>query len=345
MMRRNELLGLCTVAIRSVWALKTQGQPAWQLSAETIDPGLLGVTPIEWVHLPKSGTSFINSLIHIQGVCPGLPKDLRVSQERYGVTCNVLDHFFKFDNFTTNCNAKAIDLLEGRLRHGDIETYPPGGFEAAKGRFMTIMRQPEQRHISDFMAQSNQHDCHREVAPSPVTKKDILLHEGLVTKLLTRKMHEPMLPIQGMAVYFDSAPPTRTEVETAKSRLRTGFSFIGITEQWNMSICLFNKMFKQPCRLMQFASAHGGALNTYDTGFLDGWHDPYDTELYEVALEEFHANLKKYNVTEASCNLCMRDAEELPYGVAINSYETEGVAIDSYDASKERKRRRRKSHA
>jgi hypothetical protein len=314
-----------------VWALKVQEQPAWQLSEQTIDPSLSGVTPIEWIHVPKAGSSFINTLIHIPGVCPGLPQDLRVSEERYGVTCNVLDHFYYYDNFTTKCNAKAIDLLEARLRHGDIETYPPGGFEAGKGRFMAMFRQAEQRHISAFMADTNRHECNKAVPAAPVTKKDILLHEGLVTKMLARKVSDPMPQFPGMAVYFDYVPPTKAEVEIAKSRLRTGFSFIGITEQWNMSICLFNTMFKQPCRAMQFASAHGGPLNTYDTDFLDGWRDPADTEVYEVALEEFHKNIKKYKVTEASCNLCMRDAEKWPDGPPA--------------ASKGRERRRRKSHA
>jgi len=95
--------------------------------------------------------------------------------------------------------------------------------------------------------------------------------------------------------------------------MQTGFSFIGITDQWDLSICLFNKMFNQECRPFQFVNSHSnnanGSIALYDTSVLNGWRDPWDNELYELGLSIFETNLKKYNVSEASCQPCWRQAQ------------------------------------
>merc|ERR1712187_197094 len=47
--------------------------------------------PIHWLHVPKSGSSLINALIHIPGACPGIPSDLDVNAETFGES--LLSHF------------------------------------------------------------------------------------------------------------------------------------------------------------------------------------------------------------------------------------------------------------
>merc|ERR1712048_1406133 len=93
--------------------------------------------------------------------------------------------------------------------------------------------------------------------------------------------------------------------------LQTGFSFIGIFEYWNLSICLFNTMFNQRCRFMQFSNNHptqGNTSSVYDTAILKGWRDPYDNELYNLAVKIFEASLNTYKVSNSSCQACWHEA-------------------------------------
>merc|ERR1711862_993904 len=112
---------------------------------------------------------------------------------------------------------------------------------------------PEQRMLSSF--------AYNQTNNMSSLKSSL---SGLATKMLTR----------GGCVYESRLPPSRDEVEKAKSRLRTGVAFVGITEKWNLSMCLFNKMFNQKCRFFQFANAHpthGNRMTVYDTSALDGF--------------------------------------------------------------------------
>merc|ERR1719254_7702 len=98
---------------------------------------------------------------------------------------------------------------------------------------------------------------------------------GCTTKLLARASTEKC--------YGD--PPTSAEVQEAKTRLQTGFSFVGITDQWELSICLFSKMFNQTCRSEQFLNSrptNSKTSPTYDVAELEGLRDPYDGQIFDA---------------------------------------------------------------
>merc|ERR1712203_49533 len=105
---------------------------------------------------------------------------------------------------------------------------------------------------------------------------------GDVTKMLTRA---------GLSL-VDHTPPTDAEVQEAKIRVKTGFSFIGITEHWHLSLCLFNRMFNQKCRAIQFANTHptsGTTSSKYNISELRGWTDRFNGEVFDVAMKVFEA--------------------------------------------------------
>mmetsp|Transcript_63035 Transcript_63035/g.138658 ORF Transcript_63035/g.138658 Transcript_63035/m.138658 type:complete len:301 (-) Transcript_63035:4-906(-) len=264
-----------------------------------IDPLLQAVMPIEWVHVIKAGSSFVNTLINIPGVCPGIDEDLAVTYKLFGGDRHhVLEHFMEQYNPSANCNAAALDTDPQRLLHGSIDYRP--GFDQGKGRFMMFMRQPEQRLLSQYTDDQRQY-LFEDTDPKLELYK--VQWSGITTKMLARADPWPEEAFQ--------EPPSQFEMETAKTRLSTGFSFIGITEQWDLSLCLFNAMFNQPCRSIQFLNSHPtqkDSISTYDTTRLNGWRDPYDNELFDVAMEIFERNLKKYNVSETSCKPCWHEA-------------------------------------
>merc|ERR1712179_671204 len=132
--------------------------------------------------------------------------------------------FKKRNQLDKMCNASHWDVSIKRIDHTGIEERPKGGFEAGKGRFMIFLRQPEQRLLSQHYFK------HRGTSMKHMKK----FYSGVATKMLTRS-----------GSVLKSKPPTRAAIEKAKIRLQTGFSFIGITEKWDLSMCLFNTMFNQ----------------------------------------------------------------------------------------------------
>jgi len=93
--------------------------------------------------------------------------------------------------------------------------------------------------------------------------------------------------------------------------LKTGFAFIGITEQWDLSICLFNKMFGiHRCNAAQFENTRpteGNHSAEYDVSELGEWKDD-DNEIYDLAKRLFEAKLLEYNVNNFSCQSCWQEA-------------------------------------
>jgi len=271
-----------------------QVQPEWLQSSE-IDPSFNGALPIEWVHVPKTGSSFLQTLLHIQGVCPGLPLDFEIPKQM--IESYAIDPEWK-------CSASAIDLRYGRKQHAGIEALPEGGFNEGKGHFMMMMRQPEQRMLSmwNYYQPPNQKYLHSFNIFS--FDRFINATSGCVAKMLTRAA-----PLE--TCLAEQTPPTDAEMDEAKTRLQTGFSFIGMEEQWDLSICLFNVMFNQKCHSFQFQNAcatNGTSSTTYDLAPLHGYRDLYDTELFDIGTTMFESNLKRYNVSESSCESCWREA-------------------------------------
>mmetsp|Transcript_4890 Transcript_4890/g.9776 ORF Transcript_4890/g.9776 Transcript_4890/m.9776 type:complete len:185 (+) Transcript_4890:1-555(+) len=179
-----------------------------------------------------------------------------------------------------------------------------------------MLRQPEQRMIaaySDFKLVArfeppeNILDDSRSWGGWPNTTLPTITEwmaysSGCAVRMLTRTGH----PCGGMG-----GPPTQEEVKKAKERLSTEFIFVGLTDDWPLSMCLLSAMFRVPCYQGMMVDTRPGFKKKpeYDTEQLEGMTDPYDGPLYEEALQLFNARLKQYNVTEASCKeTCWRDA-------------------------------------
>lgn len=47
-------------------------------------PQLRAAEPVKWLHIPKCGTSFLNALIHLPSVCPGVNASYRVDDKVLG---------------------------------------------------------------------------------------------------------------------------------------------------------------------------------------------------------------------------------------------------------------------
>ena len=109
--------------------------------------------------------------------------------------------------------------------------------------------------------------------------------------------------------------PTMTseDAEEGARRVREGFAWVGITEEWKLSICLFHRMFGGACHPSEFKDTRPSepsktAYADYNTSVLMGWHDDIDAVVYEAALDVFHQNVALHHVSHKSCSDCYQAA-------------------------------------
>jgi hypothetical protein len=88
-----------------------------------------------------------------------------------------------------------------------------------------------------------------------------------------------------------------------------GFAFVGLTEEFDLSICLFHRMFGGECLDVEFVNMRKGAYNKRrdqerldsELAMLKAQGDPWDTPFYEAASRRFWSDVEKYDVTRKTC--------------------------------------------
>eukprot|EP00435_Cladocopium_sp_Y103_P069759 s27_g33.t3 len=99
----------------------------------------LKASPMFWLHIPKCGTSFYNALVHLPGSCPGWPENLSINDERFGKCFEVGSRSMCpvwCDQALVHCN---------RFPNETHQFLNEEMYQAHKGKFVALFRQPEQR--------------------------------------------------------------------------------------------------------------------------------------------------------------------------------------------------------
>jgi hypothetical protein len=293
------------------------------------------LSPVFWIHIPKTGTSLINTLILNRQICPLWTEHTDEMNETGRLTPE--GTFRDAIDFRAVFGISPMDAAKEPGHWDPIvdETCPNGFFYSVEawgpmsigvhypvghvwddleshGSGVVMIRQPEQRFLSDYLSLFD----HLETRPGhfvpPTLEEAIRANEGCQLRFFTREWKDfcpdhnnSVLACRSAHCMPLMAPVTSDEVVLAKSRLRS-LAFVGITDQWDLSMCLWNAMFNQTCKSSQFANLNPTANTTktgssYDTSVLEGYTDPYDGALYDEALRIFNENLNRYNVTEVSC--------------------------------------------
>jgi len=262
------------------------------------------ILPIAWVHVPKCGAVILNTAMHLPGVCPGLPRDLMLcshanpSCEASKWVTNKAGGFVRL-NSSAQRVPKACPGIQRWCEHdGFDEQYKRSG----QGHGLIMLRQPEQRLISAYYNPGGPHGWNVLGVPKHAGLLDYArAWQGAAVKTLTRS---------GEWLHWQAGAPSWDETNLAKARLREGFAFVGISEHTELSICLLHKMFGNVCRRKEFGNFHRGLRHKpqYKLEALGGFVDEHDGALYAEALRIFEENLKAYNVSKESCQVCFREA-------------------------------------
>ena len=105
------------------------------------------------------------------------------------------------------------------------------------------------------------------------------------------------------------------DVAKAISRL-DGFKFVGLTSDWDRSICLFHAKLGGECRAVEFLDSRPtGGNSSYPKTPLGGLRDEYDEALYSAVLDKYRKDLHAYGIHEALCRrVCPVMASKWPDG-------------------------------
>jgi len=175
-----------------------------------------------------------------------------------------------------------------------------------RGHFVTMLRQPEQRLISMYnhygaiplFVDNLQERAWPYSGRFPRLREYVEMNAGCTVRQLTR---DELVPCDTLPV------PTSEDVSLATTVLREGFAFVGITEQWALSVCLFRVMFGGQFLKSDLLdtrpgkTSYNGSDDGYDTSELEGWVDPWDGPLYAEALSMLESTRKVYGVDPSSC--------------------------------------------
>eukprot|EP00927_Polykrikos_kofoidii_P010638 TRINITY_DN1447_c0_g1_i6.p1 TRINITY_DN1447_c0_g1~~TRINITY_DN1447_c0_g1_i6.p1 ORF type:complete len:374 (+),score=39.50 TRINITY_DN1447_c0_g1_i6:132-1124(+) len=103
------------------------------------------------------------------------------------------------------------------------------------------------------------------------------------------------------------------DVSLAIQRL-DGFAFVGILEEFDMSICLFHKMMGSECLAVEFLNtrkatyAGGTNVQEEELKLIAKQGDPWDEPVYESALRRFWGDVRKYDLKPSVCREICPDA-------------------------------------
>jgi hypothetical protein len=272
------------------------------------------MVPIAWFHVPKTGSSIINTFYHTPTICPTFDADNYVFKDPQGQT-NYWNYSTWGDfgvvcagGFSQTYGFSSQWYADNKMEHAGIGGSKGATFNLNRGHFVTMLRQPEQRLLSQYyhygpktLIDENGDRVWPFESDSPSVREYAEWNAGCTVRQLTMDRGRP----------FGALPlPTSRDVSDAIDVLREGFVFVGITEEWALSVCLFRAMFGGQCLSSDLSDARPGEYSNssgYDTQELHGWVDVWDGALYAEAVPMFDAATNMYGVDVEWCTSFCQD--------------------------------------
>lgn len=243
---------------------------------------------VAWLHIPKCGQTFAYTIVHHAN--RSLPAGTEMNASR---GLKVLDFAERLGD--------QLDFEHLIWRNTSFGSHLPITEEAWsqwRGKFMAMFRSPAIRMFSE-------HDHVRDDGFNPFTGMYKPAYQN-ITDYFIRNRGTTAQMLSGQREGFEENyvnldGTIHIDLELAKSRLK-GFAFVGLTEEWDLSICLFHAMFGGPCRQPEFANMHpGNYTQTNPSNPFEKFEDIEDAAIFEEVNKTFWKNMMKYKVNRRSC--------------------------------------------
>lgn len=248
---------------------------------------------IRWLHIPKTGTSFANIVWHYG--CPDIPRNASVANYKTHFE-GALDNAYPIQE---NCPYLVDHTPATHKPIGEKE------WEDHHGSFVSMFREPTSRIESAF----NYHkhciqDCNPEnddMWKCPRIRdhrNDRACKSVKSAKCLTQyALAEPAQGCQTKMIYgipctgAMAMDPVKRKL--AAQRVKNGFAFVGLVEEWELSLCLFHRVLGghpfpvESDHVREGSSSQGGNCSVQVESQLGEQKDPVDTLVYNAAKEKF----------------------------------------------------------
>lgn len=242
---------------------------------------------VAWIHIPKCGSSFANVII--SWACPDVPDDKLVDVPWIDAV---------WQDMKKNLGGECVKKLDLGVGHqGIVPTGEHNAWSKSKGHFVGMFKKPEQRIISGF--KYGRHGIGgKTIQLVPYAQRVA----GCAVRMMTGR---------GCNAEDKMGPE---DVKKAIRVVDEGFAFAGLSEEWDLSVCLFHTMFGGECRRREFRNINFAVYNKkpeegfwnatsgrWDEGQLQGFRDTADGALYEHVSRVFDARLKHYGLDWDVC--------------------------------------------
>lgn len=284
--------------------------------------------PLVWLHIPKTGSSFATTLAHFG--CPGIPASVTVKEVSWLNRLNSSGDAVPF--FTIYPPNVWCPHSFSRFESGHAPIRPWEKYE----HVVSMFRDPKRRLVSGYF--HNFHDCprlrRRHFCPEENCKCAHLYSAQWWRQ--KERLHEYSNCVSGCQALMLTGRPCgahgmrapamrRPAAEAAALAAVERMGFVGLTEEWPMSVCLFHARFGGECFNASFKNVRPGKANhRYDT-FVSyiTWSMGADEALYSAARMRFWKDVSTHGVTPERCRteICPTAAEFFEDGV---SFEIEG---------------------
>eukprot|EP00931_Biecheleriopsis_adriatica_P063345 TRINITY_DN38336_c0_g2_i2.p1 TRINITY_DN38336_c0_g2~~TRINITY_DN38336_c0_g2_i2.p1 ORF type:complete len:432 (+),score=86.41 TRINITY_DN38336_c0_g2_i2:55-1350(+) len=263
---------------------------------------------IRWVHIPKTGTSFIATIWNYACGQREPPLDLGVSPNATLGCVNCYD-WALMDRYPS------ADYCQPGLLSAEFTTsHAPITRELTEKEDLQVIgffRRPSQRlisayynglHANGFTQEGNRllvEECGlngRHPGAGCYARYPGIA--GCSARMLTGATCAEPLSSSGAPSSFDGG---RLRLSEALKSL-DAMAFVGLTERWDESVCLFHRMFGGRLSTAQLLDMHMGRQHQdrYDEAELEGFVDEVDEEIYRAAEKRFEALLAMHVAAGAS---------------------------------------------
>ena len=259
---------------------------------------------LRWLHVPKSGSAFINVVSRFG--CPVL----RGTNHTFDIALNFTQWLQQDPQRRQGCTG----LLAPWGAHVPVQRHE---MRSGSARVLVgVFRRPAQRLISGFH--------HREGG-----RADAMIAPGMPAgeraAMRRSASHDPGMYVRWpgiagcatkMLLGSDCASKLVLHAEDAAravSVLREHFAFVGLTERWALSVCVFHALLMRgvPVDAAELALTHAGAKRPtallggrsgrsaapagfeYDEAVLQGFVDVHDERVYAAARARFWSDVRR----------------------------------------------------
>jgi hypothetical protein len=247
------------------------------------------------LHVPKTASSFGTTLAHLAN--PSLPKDAQIENGPDPVR-EFFEKKFPADQFFHY-------VFRNPSNPGDFAPITDTEWKDWRGFWVGMFRNPEDRVNSAW------HSFAKGKGDILAFQKNVQGQQASMVSLGEKARARVDCERDGGGQ--NGPAPSCDQVEDpdpwhAIDRLKN-FTFVGIFEEYDLSICLFHTLYRSECRPVEFNKIQETDFRDTLKGreaeisLLKQNKDPYDTPLYEAALNRFRGDCELYKINRETCRM------------------------------------------